>query len=89
MNKKNLHQYLAPIYIGCTLSVCIFASYVKNLISIEKSISICFARNMLTGGSLNPARSLGPAIFSNTWAFHYVYWLGPLIGASLAGSFYR
>lgn len=42
MNKKNLHQYLAPIYIGCTLSVCIFASYVKNLISIEKSIKILF-----------------------------------------------
>ena len=45
--------------------------------------------NMLTGGSLNPARSLGPAIFANVWSHHYIYWIGPLIGATVAGGFYR
>jgi len=44
---------------------------------------------MLTGGSLNPARSLGPAIFANVWSHHYIYWVGPLIGATIAGGFYR
>ncbi|CAF3566949.1 unnamed protein product [Rotaria sp. Silwood1] len=46
-------------------------------------------KNMLTGGSLNPARSLGSAIFANVWSHHYIYWIGPLIGATIAGGFYR
>ncbi|CAF1226263.1 unnamed protein product [Rotaria sp. Silwood1] len=42
-----------------------------------------------TGGSLNPARSLGPAIFADRWQHHYVYWIGPLVGAIVAGLLYR
>ncbi|CAF2462426.1 unnamed protein product [Rotaria sp. Silwood2] len=42
-----------------------------------------------TGGSLNPARSLGPAIFANQWDYHYVYWIGPLVGAIVAALLYR
>lgn len=42
-----------------------------------------------TGGSLNPARSLGPAIFANEWEHHFVYWIGPIVGAIIAGLFYR
>ena len=42
-----------------------------------------------TGGSLNPARSLGPAIFANQWEKHYVYWIGPIVGAIVAGFLYR
>ena len=44
---------------------------------------------MLTGASLNPARSLGPAIFANVWSHHYIYWIGPLTGAAIAGGLYR
>lgn len=46
-------------------------------------------RNTLTGGSFNPARSLGSAIFANVWSHHYIFWIGPLVGATLAGVFYR
>jgi glycerol uptake facilitator-like aquaporin len=42
-----------------------------------------------TGGSVNPARSLGPAIFANEWENHFVYWIGPLVGAIIAGFLYR
>lgn len=42
-----------------------------------------------TGGSLNPARSLGPAIFANEWEHHFVYWIGPIVGGIFAGLFYR
>jgi len=31
-----------------------------------------------TGGSFNPARTLGPAIWNNDWENHWVYWVGPL-----------
>jgi MIP family channel proteins len=39
----------------------------------------------LTGAAFNPARSLGPALASGYLANQYVYWIGPLIGAVLAG----
>lgn len=38
-----------------------------------------------TGTSLNPARSLGPALVSGDWHDYWVYVLGPLGGALAAG----
>ncbi|XP_061651242.1 aquaporin AQPAe.a isoform X2 [Phyllopteryx taeniolatus] len=38
-----------------------------------------------SGASMNPARSLGPAIITGFWENHWVYWIGPVIGAVLAG----
>ncbi|KAH6656374.1 aquaporin-like protein [Truncatella angustata] len=43
-----------------------------------------------TGGSLNPARSFGPCVVTLTFdKEHWIYWVGPLIGALLAVIFYR
>nr|QKE23030.1 aquaporin 14 [Anoplopoma fimbria] len=38
-----------------------------------------------SGASMNPARSLGPAIITGFWENHWVYWIGPVIGAILGG----
>ncbi|XP_032377725.1 aquaporin-4 [Etheostoma spectabile] len=38
-----------------------------------------------SGASMNPARSLGPAIITGFWENHWVYLIGPVIGAMLAG----
>jgi MIP family channel proteins len=41
-----------------------------------------------TGGALNPARALGPALASSHWANWGVYWVGPLTGGFLGGLLY-
>ncbi|XP_070574912.1 aquaporin-4-like [Ptychodera flava] len=43
----------------------------------------------LTGSSMNPARSLGPALVMNEWADHWIYWIGPLVGGLLAALLYE
>ena len=42
----------------------------------------------LTGGSLNPARALGPAVASGYFEGQVVFWTGPLVGGLLAGLLY-
>ncbi|MEC9140218.1 MAG: MIP family channel protein [Chloroflexota bacterium] len=42
----------------------------------------------ISGASMNPARSFGPALASWTWMDHWAYWVGPLIGAALAAVIY-
>lgn len=37
-----------------------------------------------SGGAFNPARLLGPAIFSGSWDYQYLYWLGDICGSSCA-----
>jgi len=42
----------------------------------------------LTGGSFNPARSLGPAVVSGVWAAHWLYWVAPIAGMIAAMRLY-
>jgi MIP family channel proteins len=43
----------------------------------------------LTGASMNPARTFGPALASGYWANHLVYWIGPIIGGVVAALLYE
>jgi aquaporin Z len=63
----------APIPIGLGLTLI-------HLISIP-----------VTNTSVNPARSTGPALMVGDWALSqlWLFWVGPLIGAVIAGFVYR
>ena len=37
----------------------------------------------ISGASMNPARSLAPALVGWEWYGHWAYWAGPIIGAAL------
>lgn len=63
----------APLAIGLGLTLI-------HLISIP-----------VTNTSVNPARSTGPAIFEGGIAIEqlWLFWLAPIVGAAIAGIFYR
>ena len=43
----------------------------------------------LTGGSFNPARSLGPALAGGGWTAHWIYWVAPIAGMIAAMHVYE
>jgi aquaporin NIP len=43
----------------------------------------------ITGASMNPARSFGPALVAGLWQDQWIYWLGPLVGASVGAFLYQ
>nr|BAG15863.1 aquaporin [Bruguiera gymnorhiza] len=68
----------------------------KGNIGIIAPIAIGFivGANILAGGafdgaSMNPAVSFGPAVVSWTWDNHWVYWVGPFVGAAIAAVVYE
>ncbi|KAI6213517.1 hypothetical protein M3Y94_00159700 [Aphelenchoides besseyi] len=74
---------LAPLAIGFSLTICIFGA------------------GSISGASMNPARSLGPCVAANLfidnvdnlgnliWNYHYIYWVGPFLGAAISALIYR
>ena len=58
-------------------------------LTISLVVFICGIVAMpLTGASMNPARSLAPALLSGEWTNHWIYWGGPIIGSVIATFIY-
>lgn len=43
----------------------------------------------IANASMNPARSLGPAVAADAWEAHWIYWVAPIAGALLAAAVYE
>lgn len=81
-------QLLFTICASCDSKRNDITGSVALAIGFSVAIGHLFAINY-TGASMNPARSFGPAVIMNKWENHWVYWIGPVVGAVLAGCLYE
>ena len=59
-------------------------------LTIGLTVAACIlTAGPLTGASMNPARTFGPAVAGGHWDMHWVYWAAPVVGAGLAAGVYR
>jgi MIP family channel proteins len=64
----------------------------EGFAAIAVGLTVGFCATMggpLTGASMNPARSLGPALIGGFWDAHWVYWVAPVTGMLAAARCYE
>lgn len=66
-----VHKKASPGWHGFTIGGMVF---LIHLVAVP-----------LTGASVNPARTFGPALISGFWEFHWIYWAAPILGGIIAG----
>ena len=66
-----VHKKASPGWHGFTIGGMVF---LIHLIAVP-----------LTGASVNPARTFGPALISGFWDYHWMYWAAPILGGIIAG----
>ncbi|KAK4338235.1 hypothetical protein RND71_042722 [Anisodus tanguticus] len=83
----------------CSTAACLLLKFVTNGLAVPTHgvaaglIGFIVGANILaagpfSGGSMNPARSFGPAVVAGDFLQNWIYWVGPLIGGGLAGLIY-
>nr|AJA30091.1 aquaporin 15 [Squalus acanthias]UDD66117.1 aquaporin 15 [Squalus acanthias] len=85
------------IIVTFQLVLCVFAvSHKKS--NFEGSAHVALGASVtlghlvaigFTGCSMNPARSLGPAVITTNFSHHWIFWVGPLLGGVLAAIVYN
>ena len=103
-SEKSKGTFIAPVGIGLSLFVAMMGGmFLTSLLSTiipynhhspsfpppkftpNKTTGVYY-----TGGSLNPARSFGPAIASTQFpGYHWIYWVGPFLGGALSAAYFR
>ncbi|CAF0749105.1 unnamed protein product [Brachionus calyciflorus] len=93
-----IQGFFVEVIITFILVFCIFSSIDKRrkdlggsfplTIGFAVTVGALFGGNF-TGGSMNPARSFGPAFVTQNWTHHWIYWAGPITGAIIAGVLYK
>lgn len=59
-------------------------------IAVGLSVGFCaLMGGPLTGASMNPARSFGPALVGNLWWGHWIYWVAPITAMIAAARVYE
>ncbi|NXK90718.1 AQP2 protein, partial [Formicarius rufipectus] len=102
---NKLHNETSPgqavtveLFLTFQLVLCVLASTDERredalgspAISIGLSVAVGHLLGIrYTGCSMNPARSFAPAVIVGDFADHWVFWVGPLLGAAAASILYN
>ena len=89
--------FLMEIIVTFALVFVIFATAVDprgmgNLAPIAIGLAVLVDHLLavpITGASMNPARSFGPALVAGEWGDQWIYWVAPLLGGAIAGLVYQ
>ncbi|XP_069761352.1 aquaporin-5-like isoform X2 [Narcine bancroftii] len=82
-SKENNFEGSAPVALGASVTL-------GHLVARAQQTD-CAACPQIpyTGCSMNPARSLGPAVVTSNFSQHWIFWVGPLLGGVLAAIVYN
>jgi aquaporin TIP len=78
-------EAVLTFFLFFVIATCVMQQHPQPGLYIGFTVTLCaVAGGALTGASMNPARSFAPALAANVWTHHWVYWLGPMLGAVVA-----
>uniref|UniRef100_A0A667WYG6 Aquaporin-4 n=1 Tax=Myripristis murdjan TaxID=586833 RepID=A0A667WYG6_9TELE len=92
------HALVVELFITFQLVFTVFAtcdakrSDLSGSSALAIGLSVCIGHMFAipyTGASMNPARSFGPAMVTWNWENHWVYWVGPVLGGTVAAALYE
>lgn len=78
-------ETLLSFFLMFVIASCVLQNHALAGLYIGAVVTLgALVGSSLTGASMNPARSFAPALFANIWMHHWLYWLAPCLGASVA-----
>jgi aquaporin TIP len=78
-------EAVLTFFLFFVIGTCVIQQHPQPGLYIGFTVTLCaIAGGALTGASMNPARSFAPALAANVWTYHWVYWVGPILGAIIA-----
>ncbi len=78
-------EVILTFFLMFVIATCVIQKQALAGVYIGFTVTLgAIAGGALTGASMNPARSFAPALFSGEWSQHWLYWLAPIVGASVA-----
>lgn len=78
-------EAVLTFFLFFVIATCVIQQHPQPGLYIGFTVTLCaITGGAITGASMNPARSFAPALAANLWLHHWVYWLGPILGAVMA-----
>jgi MIP family channel proteins len=87
-----IEAFLTFLLVTTIFGVAVDPRGPKNVYGFAIGLTVGFdilAAGAITGASMNPARSFGPALIGGHWDIHWVYWAGPILGGCAAALLYQ
>lgn len=89
-----LAEIIATFFLGFAVWGTAADPRARNVGGFAIGLAIAFdilAVGPISGASMNPQRSFGPTLVADgkLWANHWIYWVGPLLGACIAALVYH